>query len=128
LHFLIDEDVPVSVGTFLANRGHTVHFAVDVLVPGSEDPLLARWASVHGAVIVTCNDKDFRVLVARVPPGGRAEFRSASRLSLRCRQDRAEARVRELIEWIEFEHAQTQRRGDKRFILEIGNTRVSAIR
>ncbi|MGH7919890.1 MAG: DUF5615 family PIN-like protein [Candidatus Dormibacteraceae bacterium] len=126
--FLVDEDVPVSVGDFLRSRGHEVHFAVDVLVPGSEDPLLARWADLHDAVIVTCNHKDFKALVSRAPRGQRAQFRKAGRLSLTCRQHRAVERITRLIESIEFEFSQAQRRRDVRVIIEISDTRFSADR
>lgn len=126
--FLIDEDVPVSVGAFLADRGHVVHYVVDVLVAGSEDPLLARWADLHAAIVVTCNHRHFKQLIARAPTGYRSHFRRAGRVSLTCRQHRALARVTELIESIEFEFEQAKRRHDSRLILEIGETRFSIVR
>jgi len=128
LLFLLDENVDVEVGRFLVARGHTVHSVVQVLMPGTQDVMLAQWADLRDAVIVTHNAKDFKVLISRVPREGRAVFRSAGRLSLRCKESRAAARVAELIESIEFEYAQTQKRKDRRFIAEIGDTKFNVIR
>jgi hypothetical protein len=126
--FLLDENVDVQVGHFLVARGHTVHFAVQVLMPGTQDVMLAQWADLREAVIVTHNAKDFKVLISRVPREGREAFRTAGRLSLRCKESRAAARVAEVIESIEFEYAQTQKRKDRRFIAEIGETRFNVLR
>lgn len=126
--FLIDEDVDVEVGRFLSKRGHTVHYVVNVLMPGTKDPLLAHWADLRDAIIVTHNTKDFKVLVSRVPIDGRKIVRNAGRLSLRCRQSRAKSRVADLIDSIEFEFGQTQKRKDKQFIAEILDSRFNVIR
>jgi predicted nuclease of predicted toxin-antitoxin system len=126
--FLIDENVDIEVGQFLAARGHTVHYVVQVLMPGAPDPMLAQWADVREAIIVTHNAKDFKILVSRVPHQGRSHIRNAGRLTLRCRESRAKARVEELIDSIEFEHAQTQKRKDKRFIAEVGDSKFNLVR
>ena len=65
MDFLIDEDVPTSAAELLSERGHSVTYAVDVLLPGSDDYLLARWAHKHHATIVTCNAKHFHKLLVR---------------------------------------------------------------
>jgi hypothetical protein len=97
-------------------------------MPGTQDVMLAQWADLREAVIVTHNAKDFKVLISRVPREGREAFRTAGRLSLRCKESRAAARVAEVIESIEFEYAQTQKRKDRRFIAEIGETRFNVLR
>lgn len=51
----MDEDVPHSAAELLMERGHSVTYALDVLLPGSDDYLLAKWAHEHRATIVTCN-------------------------------------------------------------------------
>ena len=55
MDFLVDEDVPHSAAELLMERGHSVTYALDVLLPGSDDYLLAKWAHEHRATIVTCN-------------------------------------------------------------------------
>jgi Domain of unknown function (DUF5615) len=128
VNFLIDENVDVDVGQFLAERGHTVHYVVQVLMPGAHDPMLAQWADLRDAIIVTHNAKDFKVLVSRIPLEGRAQFRSAGRLTLRCKESRAKPRIEQLIESIEFEYAQSQKRKDKRFIAEVGDWKFNVVR
>jgi len=63
--FLIDEDVPSSAAELLTELGHNVTYAVDVLLRGSDDYLLARWAHEHHATIVTCNSRHFHRLLVR---------------------------------------------------------------
>jgi hypothetical protein len=72
-------------------------------------------------VIVTW-DKGFKELAKRAPHGQRQRFRNVSRITLKCNQARALARIRHYIESIEFEFAQAQKRGDKRLLVEITET------
>jgi predicted nuclease of predicted toxin-antitoxin system len=122
VRFLLDEDVPHAVGEFLAERGHEVFYVAESLVKGSADTLVVQWVDVHEAVVVTHNYKHFEKLVSRVPKGGRARFRKASRLTLRCVQTHALRRVTDLIEDIEHEYERCQRRTDKRMMSEIGES------
>jgi hypothetical protein len=122
VRFLLDEDVPRPVGEFLAQRGHEVFYVEEALVKGSADILLAQWVDVNEGVVVTHNYKHFAVLLSRVPKGGRARFKKASRLTLRCAQPHSLRRVTELIEDIEYEYERCQRRTDKRMMSEIGES------
>jgi hypothetical protein len=128
VRFLLDEDVPHPVGEFLERRGHEVFYVEDALVKESADTLLAQWVDVNEGIVVTHNHKHFQKLVSRVPFGGRARFRKASRLSLKCKQARALQRVSALIESIEFEYAQCQLRQDKRLMCTIGDTNFTTDR
>ena len=118
----MDEDVARSVGEFLERRGHEVFYVGHALVRGSADPLLAQWVDVNEGIVVTHNYKHFQALVSRVPTGGRARFRKASRLTLKCLQTRALQRVMAHIESIEWEYAQCQSRPDKRLMCDIGDS------
>jgi hypothetical protein len=120
VRFLLDEDVPRSVGEFLAERGHEVFYVGESLVKGSADVLVVQWVDLNEAIVVTHNYRHFDQLVARVPPGGRARFRRASRLTLRCAQTHSLRRVKELIDDIEHEYQVCQQRTDKRMMAEIG--------
>lgn len=81
MRFLLDENVAHPVGDFLAQRGHEVFYVQDALVSRSADALLAQWVDVNEGVVVTHNHKHFATLVARIPVGGRARFKRASRLN-----------------------------------------------
>jgi len=124
---LIDENVPESVTDFLRARGHDVRLVREVLPAGTADPILARIGDELEAIVVTW-DKDFRRVISRVPFGSRAAFRRLGRISFRCNEARGRARIEELIEWIEFEYAQVQKRRDKRLIVEIGDNSFRVIR
>jgi predicted nucleic acid-binding protein len=67
--FIVDEDVPKSASDFLveyaANHGHAVTLVPDVLLPGSDDHLIAKWAHENLAIVVTCNVRHFQALLQR---------------------------------------------------------------
>jgi hypothetical protein len=65
VHFLIDEDAPRSAAELLAAHGHDIVYAVDVVLQGSADELLAKWAHEQQAIIVTCNYRHFDALLGR---------------------------------------------------------------
>ncbi len=65
MRFIVDEDVPKSAADLLVERGHEVIPVVEVLLPGSDDHLIARWAHEKRAVVVTCNLAHFRALLRR---------------------------------------------------------------
>jgi hypothetical protein len=128
IRFLIDEDVPVSVGHFLESRGHEVTWARDEFMPKTPDEFLARWSDENQAVVVTCNARDFRRLVRRVPAGGRTRFRRASLITLECAQSRARQRIEQVIDSIEFEYVGQLRRHDPRLMIEVKENRFSVVR
>lgn len=125
---LVDEDVPQSVAEFLAGREHQTEFVREVLVPGSADILVARWADDHGAVVATCNLRHFRRLIARVPPDGYARFRHAGLLGIACPQPLAAARLEAHIQTIENEFAYCGGQHDTRMIVEVHHHRLQIVR
>ncbi len=98
MHFLIDEDVPRSAAEFLTERGHEIAYALDVVLQGSADELLARWAHEHLAIIVTCNYRHFDALL------GRQAFARAGLLGIP--QLDARSRLERCIQLIESEYEQ----------------------
>lgn len=121
IHFLIDENVDDAVGRYLRLRGHHVRLVNKVFAAMTKDEVIAAYGDEDKAVVVT-GDKDFKNLVQRAPQGSRQRFRSLSRISLGCREPRAKQRIEELIESIEFEYEQAQKRDDKRLIMQISDT------
>ena len=65
MRFIVDEDVPKSAADLLIERGHEVIAVADVLLPGSDDHLIARWAHEQRTVVVTCNLVHFKGLLRR---------------------------------------------------------------
>ena len=118
MRLLIDENVPKSVADFFNSRGHEVSLVRDLFPSGTPDPVIAAMGDQMDAIVVTW-DRDFRALASRVPAGTRTKFRNLGRISFRCNEARGRQRIEELIDSIEFEYAQVQKRHDKRLIIEI---------
>ncbi len=125
---LMDENVPDSVSEFFRGRGHEVYLVRDLFLPGTPDPVIALAGDRQHAIIVTWNHKDFKRLATRIPVGERLRFRHLGRINFRCNEAHGSRRAEELIEWIEFEFAQVQKRSDKRLMIEIGETSFRVIR
>jgi len=106
IRFLIDENVPAAVSTFLRGRGHAVFPVGEYLAKGSPDALLTLAAEHEGLVVITF-DRDFKRLAKQLPHGSRGRFeRGAGRISLVLEEPQALRRIEELIETIEFHHSQ----------------------
>ena len=125
---LIDENVPDSVAHFFRQRGHDVRLVRDLFPAGTADPIIAKLGDELGAIVVTWNHRDFKKLVARVPKGSGPALRRLGRINFRCNERSGKRRAEELVEWIEFEHDQVQRRRDKRLIVEITETSFRVVR
>jgi hypothetical protein len=125
IRFLIDENVPTSVGNFLADRGHSVIFAKDVFGESAPDPLLAFTAELEGIVVVT-HDRDFRRFSKLIPSSARGRFaRGAGRISLNVTEDHALGRVREELDVIEF-HFERAVKARRRLMLVINETGIQS--
>lgn len=123
IRFLIDENVPLTIGEFLRSRGHDVSIVGETLAKSSPDELLRTIAETHGYVVVTF-DRDFKRLIRRFPEGTRSRFeRHAGRISFTCNERDAEVRIEELLEVIEFHYAIANRQG-KRFVMQISRTSI----
>jgi predicted nuclease of predicted toxin-antitoxin system len=125
---LIDECVPHSVARVFEERGHTVILVTERLGAQSPDPLIAVAGDRLEAIVVTWNHKDFKTLSARIPQDNVIKFRKLGRISFRVNESRGAHRARELIEWIEFEYAQVQKRADKRLLVEVTESTFRVIR
>jgi predicted nuclease of predicted toxin-antitoxin system len=125
---LIDENVPDSVARLFAEHGHDVRLVRDLFPGGTPDPIIAKLGDEMAAIIVTWNHKDFKRLTARVPVDLPRSLRSLGRISFRCSEVNGRRRAEELMEWIEFEYEQTQKRRDKRLMIEIMESNFRVIR
>jgi predicted nuclease of predicted toxin-antitoxin system len=114
-----DEDVPRSVIEYLRNRDHEVLLATELFMPPTADATIAAGADQRGAIIVTC-DRDFDKLIQR----NKLRFRSAGRISLRCSQARAQMRLTQVLDLIEFEFQRRQSFQDKRVIVDVKDSNI----
>jgi predicted nuclease of predicted toxin-antitoxin system len=114
LRFIVDEDVPKSAADLLFERGHEVIPVEEVLLPGSDDHLIARWAHEQRAVVVTCNLTHFKRLLRR-RLNADAGLLGLPQLGTRAR----------LAEFIHLVEAEGQHLGEaRRMWLEIRETTV----
>ena len=123
MDFLLDENVPHSVGRVLEEFGHDVAYVTDCLSTGSPDQLVATAAVQMGRILVS-HDRDMRRIERFVSPGDRDRFPTLSRLMLCCIERQAAERVRLFMPIVEAEFARVRELEDKRLFFEIGNRRV----
>jgi predicted nuclease of predicted toxin-antitoxin system len=115
---LIDENVPASVASVFASRGHEVKYVRDLLPAGTPDPVISTIGDRLSAIVVTW-DRDFEKLVKRVPEGNRTRFRRLGRISFRCNEAKGVRLLEQWIEMIEFHYATALAKGDARMLVQI---------
>jgi hypothetical protein len=81
---------------------------------------------MNDAVLVSL-DSDFKSLAPRAGVG-KLRFRTLSRIGLKCTEPQAAKRITVAMSLIEHDWDLAQRRGDKRMIVEIGQTSIRTIR
>jgi predicted nuclease of predicted toxin-antitoxin system len=59
VRFLLDNDVPDTVGRVLAEAGHEVSLLRDVMAPRSSDSAVLDYAVANELMLITCNRDDF---------------------------------------------------------------------
>jgi predicted nuclease of predicted toxin-antitoxin system len=126
IKFFVDHCVPDAVGRALTAAGHEVVLLRTQLAPNSPDPLVAAVAEMNEAVLVSL-DTDFKTLAPRAGVG-KQRFRTLSRIGLKCSEPQAAKRIIAALSLIEHEWDLAQRSGDKRMIIEIGQTTIRSIR
>lgn len=119
---LIDENVPRSVGEYLADRGHTVHYVTDHFPRGTPDGVIAQSGNRMGAIVVTWDHKHFKHLAARAADG-KPKYPKLGRISfVKCPENRGVECLSKHIELLEFAHEQSLQKEDKLLIVEISTT------
>jgi len=120
MRFLLDHNVPVSVGDVLRDDGHTVELVSEILPADSADPVVAVAAELGDAILVSL-DADFDKIAPRIPVGHRMRFRRLSRISLKCNPVRAAQRMALAMSFIKLEWSIACISADPRMIIWIGN-------
>ena len=102
MNFLVDQNLPRALGSWLNARGHGVRHVADALSAGADDRSIAKFAADRGLIVIS-KDQDFVFLLRSL----------RHRLVwLRC-GNLATAR---LLEWIEARWGDTElllRRGER---------------
>lgn len=114
-----DENVPTAVGVVFRERGHEVVTVVEALDARVPDEVIAGYADVHAAIVITWNRRDFRRLSALVPTDNVRRFRRLSWIAFRCTEARGAERARRWMEAIEFHLALASTRRDSRLMIDI---------
>ena len=120
MDLLIDECVPQSVTDVFAKRKHRIVYVAQELGQKTPDRIVAETANEQSLVLVTWNWRDFQKLgIKRRPPNNKQIYRRAGMISFLCDEDQGARRAGQLIESIEFEHAQAGKRPDSRLLMAI---------
>ena len=121
--FLIDEDVPISVATYLVERSHKVSYVREIM-PAAPDSKVVALADTMKAVLVSRNKKHFEALNARAADGQKQRFRHAGHLYFQGVAVRMRQRIEQCIEYVEFEWSRSQTASDKRMIVTIRDNSI----
>lgn len=118
IDFLLDNNVPESVGRWLDNEGtHTVVRVREQLMHDATDDQIAAMADENDLVIITW-DRDFRRYLPQVlqaQPGGV----SGGVVRIRTREENAATRVADTLDLVEF-HFGDARARNVRLRLDLG--------
>ena len=124
IKFLVDENVPADVTTFLRSRGHEVFPVGEYFAKSSPDHLLVTAAEQNGLVVITF-DKDFKRLITQVPVGYRGKFgASAGRISLHMKETEAPQRIIDMLPTVEFHYHQSLL-NETRFIMQMSLSTIT---
>lgn len=128
LAFLLDENVPDAVGRVLESSGHIVHYLnrEDIVIRGSEDPLVARAAEMNGLILIS-QDGDMKRIV-RESGASNGQFKKLSLIKLSCEPPDAASRIESLLSLVEFEWANSSGSDGRRIHIEVKDTVVRICR
>ena len=118
---MLDENVPASVADMLLGQGHIAEFIRDYVPPGSPDPLVATISENLQAILISF-DGDFQKIAPRIPLGVRRRFRGLSRITMRCGEPQASARLELALPFIHSEYTIAQNSNDARCHITIGKS------
>jgi predicted nuclease of predicted toxin-antitoxin system len=122
MRFFVDQNVPDSVGRFLASKGNEVTLLRQRIPIDSPDTLVAAVAEANDAVLITF-DPDFKALATRAGIG-RRRFRTLSLIRFeKCRESQAATRIESAFSLIEHEWGIGSNERDRRmFVVITGET------
>ncbi|TAK33475.1 MAG: hypothetical protein EPO21_12935 [Chloroflexota bacterium] len=113
MRLLIDNCVPDQLMAYFTARGHDVTHVRDCLPLETTDPTIAKLSIELGSVVVTWNRRHFKRLADR------AHYSALRLLLFDCPESKGQRKAEAFIDLIEFEFEQSERRSDKRFVIEV---------
>jgi hypothetical protein len=115
---LLDEGVPVAVGSTFIRHGHTLIPFDDVLLRGSRDELVCAAAEANDALLVAF-DNDMKKMARRhgITP---ARFKRLNLLKFECEEPKAAERLEGAMSLLEHEWTVSQRKDMPRLFMVIG--------
>lgn len=122
LRFLLDNNVPDSIATYLRSRGHSVHCVRGHMADNAPDQLIAMAALKADRILIT-QDKDFNVQRFQKP-----YMASLSRIALIGDGATLRAAMKEHIHLVEAQWAHKTQTGAARMIahIQVGQIRFRA--
>jgi hypothetical protein len=127
LQFLIDEDVPVSVGEYLRDSGYGVA-RVSEITPRASDAAVLALAEEMRSILVTKNKRHFDKLSPRECSRTSRRHHHAGVVYVCCKEVMARDRIEHWIDLIEFEWARSRKFADTKVIVEMRDTLVRIVR
>ena len=123
MKFLLDEGVPVSVGSVLEDAGHDVIlFDNSGLAKGTPDPVVCAAAESHDAVLVAA-DHDMKTL-ARGHGITKARFKTLGLVRFECKKPDCSARISIALSLIEHEWGKVADGSCERLFVVIGDNAI----
>jgi predicted nuclease of predicted toxin-antitoxin system len=120
MDFVLDENVPASVGEMLIRNGHGAKSIREYLPEGSTDPLVATIAEKINATLISF-DGDFEKIAPRVPAGARRRFKKLCRIWLQCSEFQAASRLELALSLVESERQLADTRHDLRMLIWVSS-------
>jgi predicted nuclease of predicted toxin-antitoxin system len=118
MRFFIDQNVPDSVGQFLASKNYDVVLLRTKIPVDSPDSLVAAVSEANDAILVTF-DADFKTMASRIGIGRRRFARLSLIRFEKCRESEAAERMDAALSPIEHEWAIGKERSDRRLFVVI---------
>ncbi|MXN51871.1 hypothetical protein GR158_12135 [Shinella sp. AETb1-6] len=123
MKFLLDEGVPVSVGSVLEGAGHEVIlFDNSGLAKGTPDPVVCAAAESHDAVLVAA-DHDMKML-ARGHGITKARFKTLGLVRFECKKPDCSTRIGVALSLIEHEWGKVADGTCERLFIVIGDNSI----
>lgn len=115
MHFVLDENAPVTLVEPLRNFGAEVSRITDYIAEGSPDPLVAATCDELGAIVISV-DSDFKRIITRRRDRQKRPLRHVGLIKMSCKESRVVERLMAAMPLIYKEYELRQQMPDRRII------------
>lgn len=116
MHFVLDENAPITVVELLEDYGAEVSRITDYLPQGSSDQEVAAVCDELGAIVLSV-DSDFKSIITRRPDRQRTPLKRVGLVKMSCKETRIPDRLVKAMPLIQREYELRQETIDKRIIV-----------